>query len=236
MRLELNFTVDKNELPLDYRRVIISFFKKTIEGYSKDLYKILYEIGQEKHMTFAPFFNPKEFQKEKIILNSSNIKLIFSVEDELLGLHFFNAFLQNLNKSHSFSNNKLDLNRVIKIKEKIIDQDEVFFKIQSPLIIREKLDEKKSWYHLLDDKGISILKRNLLESLKDKFPVKYLQEIEIEAINYKKIIVSFYGIKMQGSLGVIKVKSRKEILNYIYKSGVLSSRKSMGFGLLEVVE
>ena len=41
---------------------------------------------------------------------------------------------------------------------------------------------------------------------------------------------------MQGSLGVIKVKGRKEILNYIYKSGVLSSRKSMGFGLLEVVE
>lgn len=236
MRLELNFYLSKNELPLDYRRMIVSFFKKTIELYNKGLLKLVYDIGQEKNITFAPFFNPKEFTKDKIILNNGDIKVIISIEDELLGLHFFNAFLQNLEKSYYISENILNLSRVKKLKEKKIENNEATFKIISPLIIREKKDEKKSWYHLLDEEGIKILKRNLISTLKDSFPEKYLNEVEIIPMETKKTVTTFYGIKMQGSLGVIKVSGRKEILNSFYKGGTLSSRKSMGFGLLEVLE
>lgn len=236
MRLELNFVVENNALPIDFRKSLVSFFKTIIESYDKDLFKKLYDVGQEKRITFAPFFTPLQFNQEEIILKSNNIKVIFSAEDDLLGLHFFNAFLQNLNNPYRFKNNILTLTRAIKIKEQKIENNEAIFKLLSPLIIREQLDEKKSWYHLLDEKGLTVLKRNLLATLKDDFPQKYLEEIEIIPLETKKTITTFYGIKMQGSLGLIKIMGRKEILNSLYKSGALSSRKSMGFGLLEVIE
>ncbi|MGL4865024.1 CRISPR-associated endoribonuclease Cas6 [Cetobacterium sp.] len=236
MRLELNFIVEKNEIPIEFRKTIVSFFKSVIENYDKDLFKSLYDIGKEKRVTFAPFFTPLQFNKDSILLKSNNIKVIFSTEDELLGLHYFNAFLQNLENSYTFKNNKLTLTRAIKTKEKKIENDKAIFKILSPLIIREQLDEDKSWYHLLDEKGIEILKRNLLATLKGEFPEKYLEELEIFPLETKKVVTTFYGIKMQGTLGIIEIRGRKEILNSLYKSGALSSRKSMGFGMLDIIE
>ncbi len=236
MRLELNFIVEKNEIPIEFRKTIVSFFKSVIENYDKDLFKSLYDIGKEKRVTFAPFFTPLQFNKDSILLKSNNIKVIFSTEDELLGLHYFNAFLQNLENSYTFKNNKLTLIRAIKIKEKKIENDKAIFKILSPLIIREQLNEDKSWYHLLDEKGIEILKRNLLTTLKGEFPEKYLVELEIFPLETKKVVTTFYGIKMQGTLGIIEIRGRKEILNSLYKSGALSSRKSMGFGMLDIIE
>ena len=236
MRLELNFIVEKNEIPIEFRKTIVSFFKSVIENYDKDLFKSLYDIGKEKRVTFAPFFTPLQFNKNSILLKSNNIKVIFSTEDELLGLHYFNAFLQNLENSYTFKNNKLTLIRAIKIKEKKIENDKAIFKILSPLIIREQLNEDKSWYHLLDEKGIEVLKRNLLTTLKGEFPEKYLVELEIFPLETKKVVTTCYGIKMQRTLGIIEIRGRKEILNSLYKSGALSSRKSMGFGMLDIIE
>ncbi|MGL4946771.1 MAG: CRISPR-associated endoribonuclease Cas6 [Cetobacterium sp.] len=236
MRLELNFKIEKNELPIDFRRIFVSFFKNSIEKYDKDLFETIYGVGQEKKLTFAPFFTPEQFQHDKIILKTNNIKIILSTEDDLLGLHYFNAFLQNLETPYHFNQNILFLTRVIKITENKIEKNETIFKLLSPLIIREKLDENKSWYHLLDDKGMDILKRNMITTLKNQFPLKYLEEVKIFPIETKKTVLTFYGIKMQGTLGVIKIEGRKEILNSLYKSGALSSKKSMGFGLLEVIQ
>lgn len=236
MRLELNFTLNKKELPIDYRRIIVSFFKNTLENYDKDLFKMIYDVGQEKKVTFAPFFNPESFGENIIELKNYNIKIIFSTEDELLGLHFFNAFLLNLEKEYKFGMNAITLTRVIKLKEKEIGNEEVIFKILSPLLIREQINEKKSWYHLLDEKGIEILKKNLVFSLKNLYPEKYVNELKIVPIEIKKTVTKFYGIQIQGTLGTVKISGKKEILNTIYKSGVLSSRKSMGFGLVEILE
>lgn len=236
MRLELNFIVENNELPIEFRKTLVSFFKNVIESYDRDLFKKLYDIGQEKRITFAPFFTPLQFNQDKIILKNNNVKVIFSAEDDLLGLHYFNAFLQNLNNSYNLKQNTLTLIRAVKIKEKKIEDNEAVFKLLSPLIIREQLNEKKSWYHLMDEKGLTILKRNLLTTLKADFPEKYINELKIIPLETKKAIITFYGIKMQGNLGLLKIIGRKEILNSLYKSGALSSRKSMGFGLLEIIE
>lgn len=41
---------------------------------------------------------------------------------------------------------------------------------------------------------------------------------------------------MMGSLGIVKVKGKKEILNYLYKSGISTSRKSSGFGMVDILD
>lgn len=235
MRIELNYRVENNKIPMDFRRIIVSHHKKTMELYNKELFEMLYDIGVEKDVVFSLFFSPEKFENDYIFLKDNKIKVLISIANEILGIHYLNAFLQNLNNGLKFKDDILTLEKVIKLKEKIIEKDEVIFKITSPLIIREKLDEKRSWYHILDEKGIEILKRNLKESLKNKYPEKYIDEMKIIPLETKQTITKFYGIKMQGTLGIIKVEGKKEILNYLYKSGALSSKKSMGFGYLEIV-
>lgn len=235
MRIELNYKVENNKIPMDFRRIIVSHHKKTMELYNKELFEILYGIGVEKDVVFSLFFSPEKFEDDYILLKDNKIKVFVSIADEILGIHYLNAFLQNLNNGLKFKDNVLTLEKAIKLREKRIEKDEVIFKITSPLIIREKLDEKRSWYHILDEKGIKILKRNLKESLKNKYPERYIDEIKITPIKTKQTITKFYGIKMQGTLGMIKVEGKKEILNHLYKSGALSSKKSMGFGYLEIV-
>lgn len=235
MRIQLQYSVKNLIIPLDFRRVIVSHHKKTMELYNKELYEMLYGIGVEKDVVFSLHFSPEKFEKEYITLKDCRIKVCISIADEILGIHYFNAFLQNIKNELKFGDNAIVLERVARINEKRVEKDEVIFKISSPLIIREKLDEEKSWYHFLDEKGIEIVKRNLKENLKGKFPEKFLDEIRITPINVKKTVTTFYGIKMQGTLGFIKVEGRKEILNYLYRSGALSSRKSMGFGYLDIV-
>lgn len=236
MRIELHYTIENMKIPMEFRRVIVSHHKKTMELYNKDIFKQLYEKGKEKDVVFSFFFSPIKFEKEHIILKDNRVKVLISIADEILGIHYLNAFLQNLNNELRFENNIITLKKVIRKKEKIIESNEVVFKITSPLIIRDKIDEKKSWYYFLDEKGIEILKRNLKRNLKDKYPEKYIDDIKIIPVMVKKVVTSYYGIKMQGTLGIIKVEGKKELLNYLYKSGALSSRKSMGFGYLDIVD
>lgn len=236
MRIELILCLDGKEIPIDYRSGILSFLKNSLKQYNDEIYHLVYDVGQEKDITFSPFFIPEEFQKDKIILKNNFIKIFYSVENQLLGLHIYNSFLNILNKPYPFFNTTIKLDRVNKLKEKEILNETTVFKILSPVIIREQLSQDKSWYHSLDEKGMDILKKNMIHKLKNRFPEKYLESLEIKPLKLKKTITTFYGIQMLGSLGVIEIKGKKEILNYLYKSGLSTSRKSSGFGMLDILE
>lgn len=234
MRIELYFSLENNILPTDYRRGFLSFFKKSLELYNLDIFNIIYGIGKKKDITFAPFFSLEKFDKNTIFLKKNDIKLIFSTEDQLLGIHFLNAFKNMIGKKRSFFKNSITLKKIKQVKEKEITTNCITFKTLSPIIIREQIDEKKSWYHYLDEKGILILKNNLLDYLRNRFPEKELKEIKIEPISIKKTVVFFYNINMTATLGIIKITADKEILNYFYKSGLSPSKKSAGFGMLDI--
>lgn len=237
MRFELYLELKKNIIPIDYRSGVLSYFKSTFEKSDEILYNSIYEKGVEKNITFSIFFKVKEFKKDCIVLKDKNIKIVYSVEDTLLAIKIFNAFLDNLHRSYPFyKDNTINLIKVIKKDEKEIDKDEVVFKLLSPMIIREQIDEKKSWYYELDEKGINIWKKNIKHSLSKKFPERYLDELEIEGIATKKTVIKFYKINMVGTLGTIRIKGKKEILNFLYKSGVSTSRKSFGFGMVDIIK
>ncbi|MGK4198688.1 CRISPR-associated endoribonuclease Cas6 [Fusobacterium sp. HC1336] len=235
MRIELNFLLTSNTIPADYRRGFLSFFKMSFEKYDKKIFDLIYNIGAKKDFTFAPFFHLDSFHNQTFYLNKKNLKVLMSIEDDLLGLHFYKAFENVISQEHHFFSNTISLKKVQQIEEKVINSNSVIFKILSPIIIREKLNEEKSWYHTLDSKGIEVLKENLIHSLNEKFDKKTIQALQIEPINIKKTVVTFYKIKMNATLGTIKITGDKKLLEYLYKSGLSSSKKSAGFGMLDIL-
>ena len=235
MRYEIELELKEKILPLDYRRNFISFFKKILADYNQELKNLIYNKSDLKNFTYSLYLPIEKIEEEKIFLKFYRIKLFLSTEDIMLSLHFLNAFLEAKSKKiYLNSENLIEIIKIKKIQEKEIKDNYSTFKILSPIVIREHTREK-DFYHLLDEKGIKVLKKNIIFNLKDNFPISYLEEIEIIPIETKKTVVSFYGLKMQVTLGVIGIRANKKILTHFYKCG-LGSKRSAGFSMLDLID
>jgi CRISPR-associated endoribonuclease Cas6 len=237
MRLELEFKVEERILPKDYRREILSFFKMSLEKYDSEIFKFFYDNAEQKDFTFATYLPIDYFESNKILLKEDRFKVFFSVENLIEGVHFYNAFVLMKNKPFIYGKEKkFTLTGIRKVQDKKINREMIIVKAKSPILIRERLEEKnKDWYYLItEEKGRSILKKNILFNLKDKFSEESLKNLEIIPIDVKKSIVDFYGAKIQGSSGTFVLRGEKKLLQHFYDSG-LGSKKSSGFGYLEIV-
>lgn len=234
MRYEVCFKLQKKEIVNDYRRKFISYIKNILEKYDNDIKDKFYKTNHEKDFSFSVYFKAEKFTDEKIYLKSNDIKLfisIYSLED---ALYFTNAMLGSIHKKYLIADNEMEVIRIRPLPEKEINKEEVIFKTMSSIAIREKLTDKKSWYHDFDEKGLKVLKKNLVNNLSDKFPTKYLEEINIYPYEMKRTVVKNYGIKFPVSMGVFKVEGNKKILNYLYKAGI-GSKSSAGFGMVDIL-
>ena len=236
MRLKIECILENNLVDTSYNRKILSFFKKSLELYDKDIKDNYYKEPCEKDMSFSCFFPLQKIESDKIYLKENTFKIFITFNSIVDGIHFYNSFVLAKNKRIKFilGDNSFSLKNIIKINEKPILEDIAIFKTLSPIVIREKRENEKDWYHFLDEKGIKILKKNLCYSLKEKFSLENLEKIEIIPIDIKKTVVNFYNIKFTAAKGTIAIKGDKKILEHFYKSG-LGSRRSSGFGLLDII-
>ena len=235
MRFEIKCKLDKKIISIDYRRKILSFFKKSLENYNIEIKKAIYDEPQEKGFTFSVYLPVEKILGNKIYLKNNDIKIFLSVENLMEGLHFYNAIIGSKDDKFLMGENYFILKDIIKREEKIITNDYAYFKTLSPIVIREVNEKKSEWYHDFDKDGVAVLKQNIVYNLINKFSKEKLEELEIKPIDIKRTVVSFYGIKFPVTIGKILIKGDKEILNYLYKAG-FGSKSSAGFGMLEVVE
>lgn len=95
MRIELYFELEKNIIPSDNRAMFVSFLKKTLEECNQGKYYEHYFTGTDrKDYCFVPLFDKPQYEKDKIILASPRLKLIFSASDKSkIGQIFYFAFI-----------------------------------------------------------------------------------------------------------------------------------------------
>lgn len=243
MRFSLQFKLSNKKIPIDYRRKFISFLKRCFETYSEDVFDKFYKdrdnIG--KPYTFSVYLGKAKFKRDVIELQNDIIFLNFSTFDMEAGLYFYNSVSAMRNKVFAFGReNKMTLTDVKLNTEQSIISETVVFKTLSPVLIRDHVEETNNDNYLSfdEDKELAVLKRNLKYQITNYFgekSAKDADEIEISSIDMKKIIVSNYSIKIPANLGKFRVTGKTYILDYLYKSG-MGSKKSAGFGMLNVVE
>lgn len=226
MRFKLIFNLENEIIPMQYRRSILSFIKKSLEDYSEDEYKKFYNQRDNimKPFCFSVFFKDSQFQGENIIVHAKTMEVNFSTSDYNAGIVLYNAFKHKKNIKFSLHQNSMILKNLILLPEKEIKEEQVIIKFLSPLVVRNRQEKKDYYYSYEQDEFLDTLKLNIKIQLQiSDLPEDIVENLKLEPIKAKKVIVKFYEKKMETSIGVFQLSGNPELLNYLYKTGMRKS-------------
>lgn len=237
MRLKLNFDLENEHLPIQYRECVLSFIKLSLAEYDVNYFKKFYNNKDNiiKPYTFSVFFKSPEFKEDEIIINNKKLDINLSIADYEASIILYNAFNHQKNKKFSLNKNSWTLKNISMLMEKKIDSNEIIIKFMSPLVVRSRQNQKDFYYSFEHKEFLDILKINIKEQLSiTNFLENIIDTFSLEPAKAKKVIVKFYEKKMETSVGIFKMSGDKELLQYLYEAG-MGSRHSAGFGMFEIV-
>jgi len=240
MRFKIELELKNEQLPLDYRPAVISLFKHSLTVYENGKYfSTYYEVGKEKPFTFAVGIPGSKFTKEMILVTNRKIDITFSTSDIGTGIVFFNALMMQKNKSYPLKYENVMIVKNISIeKEFAITTNTIDVMFKSPLCVREHSKEcNKDTYYSYEKKGFQQAITRVLElqiANSNTLPTSILEGFSIIPKRCKKTVVRHHSQFVEVTLGVFSLTGNIALLNYLYTNGV-ASRKSSGFGLIEVI-
>ena len=102
-QMELDFQLEKPEFPVEYDRLIISFFKASLQVYSLELLEQLYtkQASVIKPYCWACHLPGAKFSGEKILLTEKRFKVYFWQEDttqEIIRILIIRVRIQNFQR------------------------------------------------------------------------------------------------------------------------------------------
>lgn len=237
MRYKLFFELENKKISIQYRKSILSFFKKSLSEYDKVVYEKLYHARDpiKKAYTFSVFFRNSKFSNNEIIVDSKEMELNVSIADYEIAINLYNAFNHQINKRFHLDNNSMILKNITLIPEKQINTEEITIKFMSPLIARQRENRKDYYFSVESEKFLETLRNNIREELKlTNYPIEIADSIKLEKIKGKKTVIKFYEKQMEATIGIFKLIGNKELLDFLYKAGI-GSRRSSGFGMFEII-
>ena len=239
MRYRLFFELENEKISIQYRKSVLSFIKKSLSEYSHDGYEKLYHEKDPiiKPYTFSVFFRDSEFEGDVILVHSKEMQLNFSIEDYEIAVLLYNSFNHQRNKIFNLDKNSMILKNIVLLPEKKILENEVSIKFMSPLIVRQRENEKDYYFSAGSEKFLEVLRQNIKEQLKiTNYPPEIIESINLEKINGRKTVIKFYEKQMEGTIGTFKLSGDVELLNYLYKAGIGSRRSSRIWNVWMFVE
>lgn len=238
MRFKLYFNLENQELPIQYRKSILSFFKLSLSEYNLEAYKKFYNERDTiiKGYTFSTYFKNMKIDNDKVIVEGQCFNLTVSVQNYEDAIILYNAFNHQRNKKFSLYRNSWVLKDIEIVPEKRIEEDSVTIKFLSPLCARSRKDYKDYYFSYADDEFEDTVKVNIKEQLKiTDFPEMIVDTFKITPINAKKIVVKYYEKQIECSTGIFKIRGDRELLEYLYKAG-MGSNHSAGFGMFQIIQ
>ena len=201
--------------------------------------KINYDLSglesRKKEMENSKFDKQQNIEKDKIILKDKNLELNITTSDYETGIILYNSFNKQKYQKYPLNNNTMTLKNITMIIEKEITTDKIIVKFQAPLCVRSRENSKDYYYSYENEKFEEMLKINIKEQLKiTNIPLETVDTFKIKPIKAKKIIIKFYEKYIECSTGTFELSGNKELLEYLYKSG-MGSKHSAGFGMFQII-
>lgn len=150
MKFELQIALKKNEIPIEYRKSILSLIKMALTNANDGIYfKDFFDGSKSKDYTFSVKLNNPNFKEKSIELGNEQIQIMFSTYNKKSGYILFTAFSEQIGKKFPLANeNFMIIDRVRLIKEREAKEKEALVKFLSPLVVREHNNQSnKDWYY-----------------------------------------------------------------------------------------
>ncbi|MEF9992353.1 MAG: CRISPR-associated endoribonuclease Cas6 [Romboutsia sp.] len=242
MRFCLTLKLKECNLPLDYRRIMLSYIKNAISKCNGGkYYQKYFKDTIQKDYSFSVVLQKPTFTMDKIKLNSNEIKILFSTEDKSkTGLILFSAFIAQKGNTYPLpNNNSMVLIHIESQKEEYILNSKAIFKTTtgSGLCVRdhEKETNRDNYYIFSDDKFREKLQVVLTnQAIQAGFSKEEALDIKVNPIQCRKVVVKHYGIYIDTTVGMLEIQGKSSILQHLYNAGI-GSRKSGGFGMIDLV-
>lgn len=242
MRFCLTLQLKEKVLPIEYRRVILSYIKNALSKCNDgEYYEEFFKDTKQKNYCFSVILPKAKFTKDEILLDKDEIKILFSTDNNYrTGVIFYNSFIVQRNKPYPLpKNNFMTLKSVNNQKREEISNSRAIFKttLGSGLCVRDHdIEANKDTYYVYSDEGfrekLNIVLTNQL--LNAGFIQKEAEEVKINFIQYKKVVVKHYKRYIDITTGIFEVQANNRILQHFYDVG-MGSRHSMGFGMIDLV-
>lgn len=238
MRFYLTFELEKSSLPKDYRRIILSYIKKSLtEILDGRYYSQYFKDNIQKDFRFSLKLPKAKFTKDEIILEDNSIKVLFTSDDrQKTGLLLQQAFMKQKNKKFLITNqNSITLKQIHQQREQKITSSKVIFKTYG-LCIRDhnKETNKDNHYVYSDEKFNEQLKVVLKNQISQTgFSKDIVDSIKFSPINCKKVLVKHYDTYVDTTVGSFLLEGNPLLLQYLYDVG-MGSRNTM-FGYLDLL-
>lgn len=238
MKLLVELELEKESIDIDFRRVFISFLKKILSETNGGLYfEEYYSPSNQKPFTFSVIFNKPIFSKELIEVTGKSLRLVLSTADSRTGFILFSGITNQKGKKFSMPlGNCMTVVNVAQQNEQEVHGSKILIKMLAPLCIRKHdAETNKDWYYSPQQEDfICESKRVIKDQLMAAGFSEALSEINIIPVDTKLVIVKFYGINVESTLGDFILEGDKASLNYLLRAGI-GSRKSSGFGMAKLL-
>lgn len=243
MRIKIDIELLKPEIPVEYRRSILSFLKNSLsniqDGKKLETY---YKDTNQKDFTWSLFLPNACFNRDFIKLSDNNIQMTISTDDRMqTGFYLMMALINQKNKPYPLANgNSMVIRSVKQIQQKVIFKNECYFFTMAgtPIVVREhnKDINRDKYYTIEDDDFTEKMKTSIINQLicagYEKNLLKDI-EVKINDGDCKKVVIKHYGVYIDGTIGVFNIKAPAIILQHLYQNG-LCSRRSAGFGMVDI--
>ena len=237
-RLILEFQLEKPEIPLEYDRLMVSFLKAALEGYSPQMYEKLYDKTKSiiKGFSFALFLPGAKFEGDTIHLQGNRFTMFFSDADMGETILWFNAFQLMKFQKYPMNQNSMTLISIRTQSRKEISESEIVVRMQSSLLVRRHNDaDNTDRYFTYEDAEFSEALRDNIRIFLERMQIPVSTEgFSIFPVKAKKIVATCFGRKVDGNIGIYKLCGSPELLNLLYQAG-MGVRRSEGHGLWEII-
>lgn len=240
MRCILTFELPEAVFPSDSTRLLISFFKKSIEAYDIELFEKLFGKGQTKMKSYAydVYLPIKGYEKGSFLLKQPFFKITFSsCSLEEFGL-FFGAFAnQKYQPYHWQGTYQFTLKELKVLKSREIEDEQLMIDFISPLLVLD-YDLETGYKHCFTPENVefeSALRRVLQCQIDTLAPHLTLDGFQLIPIKTKQVMAQSYGLNLRSTRGLFYLSGSKELLQLLYDAGIGNSRGA-GFGLFNIIQ
>lgn len=240
MRFKLEFSTDKPELPIEYRKLILSFIKNALsKSVNGDLLGKYYKDTNTKDFTWTLIVKQPHFTKEKLEFEGNRFSVIFSADDKKqTGMYLMMAFLnQKYRKYPTEEGNCIVLKNILQLPQYEIRDNVARFATMpgSSIIVRDhdRVTNRDRYYTCIDEGYQEKFEQALRnQALIAGFAEETVEKIKVCSVTGRKIVVRHYDVFIDASIAEFVISAPHYVLQYFYLQGICG-RKSSGFGMVE---